>query len=40
MLTDNGLFRLDYVPSERLSQEIMAHHAFRQAGDVVTERVM
>jgi hypothetical protein len=32
LLTEKGMFRLDFALRERLRQEIIARHAFRQAG--------
>jgi hypothetical protein len=33
LLTQRGLFRLDFATRERLRQEIIARHDFRQAGN-------
>lgn len=40
LLTAKGLFQIDFALRERLKQEIIALHAFRQAGDVASDRVM
>jgi hypothetical protein len=40
LLTEKGLFQLDFALRERLRQEIIARHAFRQAGDAPSDRVM
>jgi hypothetical protein len=40
LLTKKGLFELEFALRERLKQEIIARHAFRQAGDLPTDRVM
>jgi hypothetical protein len=40
LLSDKGLFQLEYALRERLKAEIAARHAFRQAGSVASERVM
>jgi hypothetical protein len=40
LLTDRGVFQLDYALRERLRQEIIALHAFREAGHVSNDRVM
>jgi hypothetical protein len=40
LLTEKGLFRLEFALSERLRQEIIARHAFAQAGDASSDRVM
>ena len=40
LLTEKGLFRLDFALSDRLRQEIVARHAFAQVGDASSDRVM
>jgi len=40
LLTAKGLFRIDYALQQRLVSEIRAHQAFREAGDITTDRVM
>ena len=40
LLTNKGLFQLDFALRERLKEEVVARHAFNQAGEVSTERVM
>jgi len=40
LLSEKGLFQLEYAVRERLKEEIVARHAFRQAGDVASPRVM
>ncbi len=40
LLTEKGLFQLEFALNERLRQEIIMRHAFAQAGDVSSDRVM
>jgi hypothetical protein len=40
LLTEKGLFQLEFALGEGLRQEIIARHAFAQAGDAPSDRVM
>jgi hypothetical protein len=40
LLTEKGLFQLEFALRERLQREIIALHAFREAGEVTSGHVM